>query len=151
MPTDPRRSPLSPSSSPPTFRPSIRRYFRRVAGARSRSVVPCTAHAVRRVPHRARNIHPSITRRHCARQTTSSAAVAMIPRLTGRAHARPCTRHCCNLSCWHAARWGPSRFTVLEALQNVDHVLTTHGAALPGLAAFGPNTGASMVACWLNG
>ena len=51
MLADPRHSPLSRSSSPPTFRPSTRRYSRRVAGAHSRSVAPCTAHAVRRIPH----------------------------------------------------------------------------------------------------
>ena len=53
----------------------------------------------------------------------------------------------CGVSSWHGARWGSSWFAVLEALQNVDHVLTTRGAALPGLAALGPTTGASVVAC----
>ena len=38
--------PLSPSSSSPTFRPSSRRYTQRVAGARSRSVVPCIAQSL---------------------------------------------------------------------------------------------------------
>jgi hypothetical protein len=42
-------------------------------------------------------------------------------------------------------------FAVLEALLNVDHVLTKRGAALPGPAALGPNTGVSVVVCQLNG
>ena len=82
------RSPLSPSFSPPTFRPSSWRYSRHVAGARPHSV-SCTAHTVRRVPHRASKICPPIMRHRCARQTTASAAIAVIPHLTGGAHARP--------------------------------------------------------------
>ena len=37
---------------------------------------------------------------------------------------------------------------MLEGLQDIDHVLTTRGAALPGSAASGPNTGASVVVCF---
>ena len=46
-----------------------------------------------------------------------------------------------------AARWDLSWFALLEALQNVDHVLTMRGAALPGLVALGPSTCASVVVC----
>jgi len=42
-----------------------------------------------------------------------------------------------------AGTLGPSWFVVLEALQNADYVLTTHGTAPPGSAVLGPNSGVS--------
>jgi len=91
MSADPRCSPLSPSSLPPTFPTLIWRCPWRAAGlarATGWRVLPCAGHAARRVPHRFRKSRPPTTRRRSARRSTTSTAGAAL-RLTGGAHARP--------------------------------------------------------------
>ena len=119
MPADARCSPLSPSSSPPTFRPSTRRYSQRVAGAcPQRGALHCPRCATRSSPclqnppsHHASSLRSTnhykrspvslegltlgLRRQRCGQRKRRRTELAQFVVLR-------CTRRCCGVSSWHA-------------------------------------------------
>jgi len=148
MSADPPCSSLFPSSIPPTFPTLIWRCPWHAAGltcAVGWCVLPCAAHATRRVP-RFRKSRPPTTRRRSAPRSTTSAAGAAL-RLPGGAHARPrsqqrrqrwtgptqlvCPRALAAAAMFLAFTPGPSCFVVLEALRT--RITLLQGAVPPRL------------------
>jgi len=137
MSADPPCSSLFPSSISPTFPTLIWRRPRCASGlacAVGWRVLPCAAHAARRVPRFRKSRPPTTYRRSAPRSTTSAAGAAL--RLTGEAHARPrrqqrrqrkqrrtgptqlvCSRGLVAAAVFLAFTPGPSWFAVLEALR----------------------------------
>ena len=164
MSADPPCSSLFPSSIPPTFPTVIWRCPWRAAGlacAVGRRVLPCAAHAARRVP-RLRKSRPPTTRHRSAPRSTTSAAGAGL-RLTVGAHARPrrqqrrqrkqrrtgptqlvCSRALVAAAMFLAFTPGPRRFAVLEALRT--RIMLLQRAVPPRLVRrpLDPNPGAKQ-------